>query len=375
MMDCKKIHPLLSLYREDRLPVRSKTQVEAHLKLCAEARKTLEQFGKLDKALKDLPDPKIPNDLHERIMGRLREEKTVLRPKVSWLKPAWSLAVAAALTFFFIFQWVDRENPWKGPTLNNTQDKVSALKQAASLKPMNKPVPAPARVSGGVAYKAKEEEKDTAHYTQSLANESSNGSDLKTALGPSTNAETSVQENAKNFAVSDLQVKRKKMASTRSVESEKAPSSNLSFQDGSTEKPMAFGAAAPAMPMAEMQPAATLPPRIYQGDNAPATVESAQLITDLGSFTKIWQFLKPSQALPIVDFANESVVFLEAGEKPTGGYSINISGLVDQTDLLVIHYLVSVPPTGAVVTQTLTHPWSLQIISTPNKPVTFLKDP
>jgi len=375
MMDCKKIHPLLSLYREDRLPVRSKTQVEAHLKLCAEARKTLEQFGKLDKALKDLPDPKIPNDLHERIMGRLREEKTVLRPKVSWLKPSWSLAVAAALTFFFIFQWVDRENPWNGPTLNNTQDKVSALKQAASLKPMNKPVPAPARVSGGIAYKTKEEEKDTVDYTQSLANESSNGSDLKTALGPSTNAETSVQENAKNFAVSDLQVKRKKMASTRSVESEKAPSSNLSIQDGSTEKPMAFGAAAPAMPMAEMQPAAALPPRIYQGDNAPATLESAQLITDLDSFTKIWQNLQPSQVLPTVDFEVEAVVFLEAGEKPTGGYSMNISGLVDQADQLVIHYQVRTPSANAIVSQTLTYPWSLQIISKPNKPVTFLKDP
>jgi hypothetical protein len=76
-----------------------------------------------------------------------------------------------------------------------------------------------------------------------------------------------------------------------------------------------------------------------------------------------------------VDFTKNSVVILNAGEKPTAGYSIHVSRLEEKADQLVIHYKLESPEPGAVTAQVLTHPWSLQVIPKPSKPVAFQKDP
>jgi hypothetical protein len=103
-------------------------------------------------------------------------------------------------------------------------------------------------------------------------------------------------------------------------------------------------------------------------------MEQAELITDGDSFQKYWQVSHPGENAPVVDFTTQAVVVLMAGVKPTAGYSIHVSRLEEKSDQLVIHYKVESPAPDAVTAQIITHPWAMQVIPKPSKPVTFLKD-
>jgi len=62
---------------------------------------------------------------------------------------------------------------------------------------------------------------------------------------------------------------------------------------------------------------------------------------------------------PSVDFDREMVVGVFAGEKPTGGYDVEIIN-AEQTDSAVtVHYREKSPPPGSIVTQALTQPFHL----------------
>lgn len=110
MKDCEKIHPLLPLYRENQLSAREKAAVEKHVKDCPAAQEELKQWERLGKALKDMPEPKIPRDLHDKIMARLHDKPA---PHPFWPRASWGLAAAASLTFIFLvqnFNWVGNNN-------------------------------------------------------------------------------------------------------------------------------------------------------------------------------------------------------------------------------------------------------------------------
>ncbi|HTC22191.1 MAG TPA: protease complex subunit PrcB family protein, partial [bacterium] len=97
------------------------------------------------------------------------------------------------------------------------------------------------------------------------------------------------------------------------------------------------------------------------------------MVTDAVTFQQDWQELRPGESVPQVDFTAQVVVFLQAGQEPTAGYSIRISSLEEKTDQLVVHYKVESP--AAAEAQVITHPWSMQVIPKPSEPVIFQKDP
>lgn len=112
MKNCRKIHLLLALYRDQGLTPGQEKQVEAHLKICPQARWELEAFDRLRETLASLPEPQPPRDLHERIMARLHTGSPAQpAPLFRWKFPALGLAVAACLTLFFLVQHPDIMNP------------------------------------------------------------------------------------------------------------------------------------------------------------------------------------------------------------------------------------------------------------------------
>ena len=50
------------------------------------------------------------------------------------------------------------------------------------------------------------------------------------------------------------------------------------------------------------------------------------------------------------------LVVAAAGAEPTGGYTVEITGLVVDGDVLHVHWQVNAPKPGDVVTQQVTHP-------------------
>ncbi|MBF2053670.1 MAG: protease complex subunit PrcB family protein [Candidatus Sericytochromatia bacterium] len=63
-----------------------------------------------------------------------------------------------------------------------------------------------------------------------------------------------------------------------------------------------------------------------------------------------------SEEQPEVDFSRQSVLAVFAGEKPTGGYSIRITGIQQQGRSLVVSYSEASPGPDAMVTQVITAP-------------------
>jgi hypothetical protein len=65
---------------------------------------------------------------------------------------------------------------------------------------------------------------------------------------------------------------------------------------------------------------------------------------------------------PAVDFRSATVVAIFGGLKPTGGYSVRVDRVTDESrageaSRATIHYRVVAPPPDALVTQALTYPF------------------
>jgi hypothetical protein len=66
-----------------------------------------------------------------------------------------------------------------------------------------------------------------------------------------------------------------------------------------------------------------------------------------------------SQQPPAIDFEREIVIGLFLGDKPTGGYDVQISRVERNNDALTIYYQEKSPLPGAMVTQAVTQPFHI----------------
>ncbi len=68
---------------------------------------------------------------------------------------------------------------------------------------------------------------------------------------------------------------------------------------------------------------------------------------------------------------NKLYLLVTYGEKPTGGYSVNITGVVKEKDKIIVTANFIEPGEDEMVTQALTYPYDLVIIETSDLPVEF----
>lgn len=387
MKDCKKIHALLSFYQEGELSASERASVDKHLQACITARREMEKLGRLREALKGLPDPAVPSDLHAKIMARVTGNSTPLpSPRTFWNYSPWVLAAAGIAVFFTLVpysSWKERGNrPIHQDVLRDEAGKPSAP-QAFEEKP---------RVS-----------LDTLSGSSSARDDNGQGFAKSQPAAPRSVAKKTAAKNedtvAMNYNAPPAEARKDKSLAVEgdterrfktpaeATEVALAPQAGAgSGMDESESKldqvqakaPVA--AAAPAMPepvAGSLYRSTTSkePTLIWKGLSGTGSEEKQELITDEKTFTGYWQSFYPLLSLPRIDFTKQAVVVLIAGEKPTAGYSLQVSRLEEQEDQLVIHYRVLSPPADAVTAQVITHPWTLQVISKPTKPVEFLKDP
>ena len=57
-----------------------------------------------------------------------------------------------------------------------------------------------------------------------------------------------------------------------------------------------------------------------------------------------------------IDWKTQMIVVASAGAQLTGGYSVEITGLTVQDDVLTVHWKLNAPKPGDFVTQSVTHP-------------------
>jgi len=63
--------------------------------------------------------------------------------------------------------------------------------------------------------------------------------------------------------------------------------------------------------------------------------------------------------VPTVDFSRETVVAAFDGQKPTGGYNLQVRDVTIENGELYIDLVATEPQAGAITTQGLTSPWIL----------------
>jgi hypothetical protein len=90
----------------------------------------------------------------------------------------------------------------------------------------------------------------------------------------------------------------------------------------------------------------------------------AVLATSDADYRKQWQALIGGGTIVPVDFEKSVVVFLLAGMRNTGGWSVVPESARLEGDTVVVHAKIQGPPPGAITTQALTYPWAVVAVHT-----------
>jgi len=88
------------------------------------------------------------------------------------------------------------------------------------------------------------------------------------------------------------------------------------------------------------------------------TVPKMTVARDAVTLRNLWNNGEP----PVIDFKKQTVVFLYAGQKMTGGYSIKVKSVKKRGKETVIDAPIEEPPSGGAVTQAITHPFTVLAI-------------
>lgn len=80
-----------------------------------------------------------------------------------------------------------------------------------------------------------------------------------------------------------------------------------------------------------------------------------------------------SKPVPLVDFSEYMVAGVFAGQKPSGGYEVEITGIEVVNNSLNIYYKETVPSAGQVVTTVMTQPFHIIKIKKSDAEINFKK--
>lgn len=105
--------------------------------------------------------------------------------------------------------------------------------------------------------------------------------------------------------------------------------------------------------------------------------ETRAVIRDAKAWEETWAraslHLGPPPKPPAVDFAKEMPVIAALGEKPTGGWSVEIVGARKVGGRLRILYAVREPGPGEVAAQVVTRPWHAVVLPASDLPVEWAR--
>lgn len=89
-------------------------------------------------------------------------------------------------------------------------------------------------------------------------------------------------------------------------------------------------------------------------------------------WNRVYKGRSPIPERPDVDFAKEMVIAVFMGEKPTGGYSIEIERIVEREETWEVHVQETAPGPNDGVIEALTQPYHMVRTPRTEKEVTFV---
>lgn len=112
---------------------------------------------------------------------------------------------------------------------------------------------------------------------------------------------------------------------------------------------------------------------VARGQFSEITESREAFVRDPAGWEALWGMHAPGQPIPTVEFSNRSVAAVFLGSRPTGGFSIEITGAHREGATLVVEYTERAPMPGAIVTQVITAPFHIATLPRHDGAVRFEK--
>lgn len=103
------------------------------------------------------------------------------------------------------------------------------------------------------------------------------------------------------------------------------------------------------------------------------------LVNSQDRLTNLWYQAHGTQlqvpSVPKLDFSRETVVAIFDGQKPTGGYGLDVRSVSVENGELYIDLVTTRPTEGAITTQSITSPWLILHILAGSYQVAWIRNP
>lgn len=95
-MECKKYRELISAYVDGMLSPQEQEKLMAHLKVCETCSEEMSALKQMKTLLEQIEEPELPNEFHEELMKRIKQEEK--SPTVHAFKWKWQYSSALVAT-------------------------------------------------------------------------------------------------------------------------------------------------------------------------------------------------------------------------------------------------------------------------------------
>ncbi len=122
--------------------------------------------------------------------------------------------------------------------------------------------------------------------------------------------------------------------------------------------------------IADSQQSAVIVPftKIVSGSQSQVSRRVNYVITSSAELNELWKMVDTTATPPNIDFEKDAVIAVFAGERPTTGYAIEVSNVVDSNTRLVSITLTK-PDGNCMTGQSLTTPYEIVAVPTTSLPL------
>lgn len=138
----------------------------------------------------------------------------------------------------------------------------------------------------------------------------------------------------------------------------------------------------PAAGMAAYDPPSKVEPNpamIAAGSRSAIDTPRNRIVKDKADFAMLWlehtAHENPAPVPPDVDFSESTVAAVFAGNQPTGGYSLTLTGLDKTPGGWVVRLSLVTPGPDCMTTQVITQPWAMVRVPGHDQPINIQVSP
>lgn len=131
---------------------------------------------------------------------------------------------------------------------------------------------------------------------------------------------------------------------------------------------------APVSVPVPVAPSAPPPPEPteWKGNDTAITHSGQVVIRNDHQWISFWSEHRPHEAAPDVDFSQNMVIGVFAGERPADQFSIVITDVRTVSGSLVVYYREIPPPTGTFAVNVSVYPYDIKVVPLSTLPVKFI---